>query len=93
MHLLRAAHPQHEIAKRNAGEELQADGDIITACQQACPTQAIVFGDLNDPNSQGVANMQKQSRLRSCWELEHPAAEPVSGEGEQPQRGESEQPA
>jgi Fe-S-cluster-containing dehydrogenase component len=27
------------------------DGEVITACQAACPTQAIVFGDLNDPNS------------------------------------------
>ncbi|HEY3343299.1 MAG TPA: TAT-variant-translocated molybdopterin oxidoreductase [Anaerolineaceae bacterium] len=28
------------------------DGDLKTACQQACPTNAIVFGDLNDPASQ-----------------------------------------
>ena len=26
-----------------------ADGEVVTACQAACPTQAIVFGDLNDP--------------------------------------------
>jgi Fe-S-cluster-containing dehydrogenase component len=27
------------------------DGEMVTACQQACPTNAIVFGDLNDESS------------------------------------------
>jgi Fe-S-cluster-containing dehydrogenase component len=27
------------------------DGEVMTACQMACPTNAIVFGDINDPDS------------------------------------------
>ncbi|MDR1989530.1 MAG: TAT-variant-translocated molybdopterin oxidoreductase [Acidobacteriaceae bacterium] len=37
------------------------DGEIKTACQQTCPTDAIIFGDLNDPNSR-VARLQKEER-------------------------------
>ncbi len=35
------------------------DGEVITACQAACPTQAIIFGDINDPTSQ-VAQLRKE---------------------------------
>ena len=28
-----------------------SDGEIVTACQAACPTDAIVFGDMNDKES------------------------------------------
>ena len=37
------------------------DGEIQTACQQTCPTQAIVFGNLNDPQSR-VSRLKAQSR-------------------------------
>jgi MoCo/4Fe-4S cofactor protein with predicted Tat translocation signal len=37
------------------------EGEIQTACQQACPADAIVFGDLNDPASR-VAKLQSEVR-------------------------------
>jgi molybdopterin-containing oxidoreductase family iron-sulfur binding subunit len=36
-----------------------ADGEVTPACASACPTQAIVFGNLNDPNAQ-VVSMKAQ---------------------------------
>jgi molybdopterin-containing oxidoreductase family iron-sulfur binding subunit len=37
------------------------DGEVMTACQQACPTQAIVFGDINDPDS-AVSRLKRSPR-------------------------------
>ena len=37
------------------------DGDIKPACQQACPTEAIIFGDIHDPNTR-VAKMKADPR-------------------------------
>jgi Fe-S-cluster-containing dehydrogenase component/anaerobic selenocysteine-containing dehydrogenase len=39
-----------KIAAKREGREL-ADGDIVTACQQACSARAITFGDIRDENS------------------------------------------
>lgn len=38
--------------KAKAEARVLKDGDIKSACQQACPSRAITFGDLNDPNSE-----------------------------------------
>jgi molybdopterin-containing oxidoreductase family iron-sulfur binding subunit len=48
------------IEAEKAGRRVR-DGEIQTACQAVCPTQAIVFGDLNDPESR-VAQLQAQVR-------------------------------
>jgi Fe-S-cluster-containing dehydrogenase component len=37
------------------------DGEIVTACQAVCPTEAIVFGDLSDKNSR-VAKLHESRR-------------------------------
>lgn len=49
-----------KIETERAGRRIQ-DGEIKTACQQTCPTDAIVFGDLNDMNSR-VARLQAEER-------------------------------
>jgi molybdopterin-containing oxidoreductase family iron-sulfur binding subunit len=42
------------------GREIR-DGEIVTACEQACPSEAIVFGNANDPNSR-VSKLRAQLR-------------------------------
>jgi molybdopterin-containing oxidoreductase family iron-sulfur binding subunit len=45
------------------------DGEIVTACQQACPAEAIVFGDLNDPKSRVSQAVRNDRSYRLLSEL------------------------
>ncbi len=49
-----------KIEARRRGQPL-ADGDIQTACQESCPSRAIVFGNLNNPASR-VARLARGTR-------------------------------
>ena len=50
------------------------DGEVVPACVQTCPTRALIFGDLSDPNSE-VSQMAKGTR--SYRFLEDLGTEPV----------------
>ena len=53
---IQAAKIQSELEDRKV-----TDGEIVTACQAVCPTDAIVFGDINDPNSR-VSKLKANER-------------------------------
>jgi molybdopterin-containing oxidoreductase family iron-sulfur binding subunit len=52
-----------KIAAKNDSRPIR-DGEIVTACEQACPSQAIVFGNLNDVESR-VHKLQQSGRAYS----------------------------
>ena len=52
---------EHKIAANADGRRKLHDGEIQSACQQVCPAEAIVFGNINDPESR-VSKLKKQPR-------------------------------
>ncbi|TGE22331.1 4Fe-4S dicluster domain-containing protein [Hymenobacter aquaticus] len=46
------------------------DGEVVTACAQSCPTQAIVFGDMRDPESQISKIMRREDGERGFHVLD-----------------------
>ena len=55
-----------KIESEKQGQRI-TDGEVVPACAQACPTQAITFGDINDPKSR-VAQLKAQARNYSLLE-------------------------
>ncbi|MBY5371110.1 4Fe-4S dicluster domain-containing protein [Rhizobium leguminosarum] len=51
---------QARITADKEGRQI-GEGEVVTACQQACPSEAIVFGNIADPNS-AVSRKKAQSR-------------------------------
>lgn len=51
-----------KLKAKKEGRKLK-DEDIKTACQQSCPADAVVFGDLKDPKSQ-ISRLLKKNRRK-----------------------------
>jgi molybdopterin-containing oxidoreductase family iron-sulfur binding subunit len=54
---------------KNEGRDTLRDGEVVTACQQACPADAIVFGNTNDPESAVSKSKTSQRGYKVLREL------------------------
>jgi len=50
-----------ETASVREGKDIRIGDELQTACQQSCPAGAIIFGNINDPNSK-VSKLKAQAR-------------------------------
>ncbi|MCC7176244.1 MAG: 4Fe-4S dicluster domain-containing protein [Bryobacterales bacterium] len=57
-----------KIEAKRRGEPVQ-DGEILTACQQSCPAQAIYFGNLNQKGAKAAQMMTSARRYRVLEEI------------------------
>jgi anaerobic selenocysteine-containing dehydrogenase/Fe-S-cluster-containing dehydrogenase component len=64
-----------EITAKTEDRQLR-DGEIMTACQQACPTRAITFGDSDDPAS-AMMRRREDNKLRTYRSLEELNTQPA----------------
>ena len=81
------------IDAKTEGRSMQ-DGDVVTACQSACPSQAIMFGNINDKNSRIaklkadprdynlLSELNTKPRTSYLAKIKNPNPEPERGEVE-----------
>ena len=76
-------------AKINADKENRAirDGEIQTACQQACPAQVFTFGNINDKDSRVAKLRGRRAHLPGTGRSEHPSPHDLCGAGDQSECG------
>ena len=55
-----------KVKARDSGDVVVPDGTITTACQQACPAEAIVFGNLKDRKA-ACPSSRRSSAITRCW--------------------------
>jgi molybdopterin-containing oxidoreductase family iron-sulfur binding subunit len=67
-----------QLGKLEAKKEKRRpkDGEIVTACAQSCPTNAIVFGDMKDPESQISQILRREDGERAFHVLEELNVQP-----------------
>ena len=83
------------VQRINAGEDRIGEGRTAGSAtarsrppaRQACPTEAIVFGNLNDPKSRVAAAAGRDAQLLAARRAQHPAADDVPGGGAEPEPG------
>ena len=76
-----------KIEAKNHRQATIPDGQIKTACQQACPAEAIVFGDLNDQAKRRGQAASVAAGVPDVGRVEPQAADFVLGEDTQSESG------